>query len=317
MPLSVEPVALDEVMAEALDLIRPLATERSIELCLPDKMDNERHVLADRQRLKQVLLNLLSNAVKYTPVSGRVTVSACSVSNGKMRVVVSDSGPGIAPENLSRLFVAFDRLGAEQSDVQGTGLGLALSQRLIQAMGGTIGVESDLGRGSTFWIELPNTISPLQQVAARQNAARSADTPPAAVTNNRTILYIEDNLSNLTLIQQIIAEQPGIELISAMQGKLGLELARRHAPDLILLDLHLPDMPGWEVLAHLKATDETRNIPTVVLSADATTGQIQRLIAAGAVAYLTKPLDLDQFVDILDQANGHTNGAPKREFAET
>lgn len=310
--LSVEPVQVNDVLAETVDLIRPLAHERNIELCAADRIDSEWHVLGDRQRFKQVLLNLLSNAVKYTPVNGRVVISADLLGEDKIRVVVSDTGPGIAPKNLPRLFTPFDRLGAEQSDVQGTGLGLALSQRLIQAMGGTIGVESELGKGSTFWVELPRTISPSPKVSKSMAGGSSRENiETSCPTSNCTVLYIEDNFSNLKLIEGIVAEQPGVELMTAMQGKLGLDLARRHLPDLILLDLHLPDMPGWEVLAHLKATPATRKIPTIVLSADATARQIDKLLTAGAHAYLTKPLDVDRLITILDDTNRAANRAEK------
>lgn len=308
MRLSVEPVAISDVLAETLDLIRPLATERNIELSAPEKANTELHVLADRQRLKQVLLNLLSNAVKYTPMGGHVAVSADASRNNRMRVVVSDSGPGIAEENLSRLFVPFDRLGAEQSDVQGTGLGLTLSQRLMHAMGGSIGVDSDLGHGSTFWIELNTASSPLLKNPSLRTDTVTGQAEAASAERQCKVLYIEDNLSNLTLIEQIVAEQPGIELVTAMQGKLGLQLARQQTPDLILLDLHLPDMPGWEVLAHLKAMAETRNIPTIILSADATPGQIKRLLASGARAYLTKPLDVDELIGVLKETQYRADG---------
>ncbi len=313
--LSVEPVRVGDVLAETVDLIRPLAHERNIELCAADQVDSEWHVLGDRQRLKQVLLNLLSNAIKYTPMNGRVVISVALLGEDKIRVVVSDTGPGIAPQNLSRLFTPFDRLGAENSEVQGTGLGLALSQRLIQAMHGNIGVDSELGKGSTFWVELPRTICPSEEVSQRQAASSRENIETSGSTSKCTVLYIEDNLSNLTLIERIVAEQPGIELVTAMQGKLGLDLARRHGPDLILLDLHLPDMPGWEVLAHLKATAETRDIPTIVLSADATARQIDRLLCAGAQAYLTKPLDVDRLIEILGETNRAASRAEKAETA--
>jgi PAS domain S-box-containing protein len=309
--LSLEPVRVSDVLAETVDLIRPLAHERNIELCAAAPVDSEWHVLGDRQRFKQVLLNLLSNGVKYTPMNGRVAVSVDLLGQDKIRVVVSDSGPGIAPKNLSRLFTPFDRLGAEQSGVQGTGLGLALSQRLTHAMGGTLGVDSDLGKGSTFWVALPRTNSPSQKISQFKAGGSRQHVETPVPSAKCTVLYIEDNFSNLTLIERIIAEQPGIELVTAMQGKLGLDLARRHEPDLILLDLHLPDMPGWEVLAHLKATAETRDIPTVILSADATARQIDRLLAAGAHTYLTKPLDVDRLINILEEANNGLNRAEK------
>jgi PAS domain S-box-containing protein len=306
MELSVEPVCVGDALAEAIDLMRPLAAERSIELVTPAECEKS-FVLADRQRLKQVLLNLLTNAVKYTPKRGRATISAAPFAEDKYRVVVSDTGPGLPPEKVSRLFTPFDRLGAEQSDVQGTGLGLALSQRLIQAMGGSIGVSSDVGHGSTFWVELPRAASPLPgKVRPSSNGAKARSDGP----DKRTVLYIEDNLSNLALIEQILEEQPDIKLMTAMQGNIGLDLARRHAPDLILLDLHLPDMPGWDVLAQLKASDETRRIPTIVISADATSRQVEKLMAAGAQAYLTKPLDVDQFLHVLEQSASQPNVSP-------
>ena len=301
MPLSVEPVPLRLALAETLDLIRPLAADRRIELSVPDDLEGEWHVLADRQRLKQVLLNLLSNAVKYTPLGGTVAVSAAFSAHERIRLVVSDTGAGIPSEKLARLFTPFDRLGAEHSDVQGTGLGLALSRRLMEAMGGLIGVESDPGHGSTFWIELPSVASPLQRAALAHGDGHIETNKVNSAEDQRTILYVEDNLSNLTLIEQIVAEQPGLKLITAMRGKIGLDLAVRHSPDLILLDLHLPDIPGWEVLAGSRANTRTRDIPIVVISADATRGQIERLLAAGANHYLTKPLDLERFLSVLDQ----------------
>jgi CheY-like chemotaxis protein len=198
------------------------------------------------------------------------------------------------------LFTPFDRLGAEQSNVQGTGLGLALSQRLVQEMGSSIGVDSTVGQGSTFWVELPRTASPLESLASRNRV--SVDRHKQILdADKRTVLYIEDNLSNLTLIEQILETEPQIELMTAMQGKVGLDLARQHLPDLILLDLHLPDLPGWEVLAQLQADATTRAIPIIVISADATTRQIKRILAAGARAYLTKPVDVGEFCRVLDK----------------
>lgn len=310
MQLSVEPVSVAVALAEAIDLMRPMAAERSIDLITPPDIDPSWHVLADRQRLKQVLLNLLTNGVKYTPAKGRVAVSVAPSSADKYRIVVSDTGAGISPDKLSRVFTPFDRLGAEQSEVQGTGLGLALSRRLIDSMGGSIGLTSDLGHGSTFWIELPQSPSPLQTVGIR---ARKTEPrlPLTTATDKRRILYIEDNLSNLTLIEQILEEHPEVELMTAMQGNIGLELARRHEPDLILLDLHLPDIPGWDVLAKLKESERTSDIPAVVISADATARQIERLLALGARGYLTKPLNVDQFLRVLADSRSAPNQAPE------
>ncbi|MEY2585409.1 MAG: hypothetical protein QOD80_1435, partial [Verrucomicrobiota bacterium] len=274
-----------------------LAADRGMELVIDEDLDNDLHLLADRQRLKQVLLNLLTNAVKYTAVGGRVRVSVERPRSTITRLVVTDTGAGIATEKLARLFTPFDRLGVEQSGVEGTGLGLALCQRLMHAMGGEIGVESVVGKGSAFWIELPAVDSPLNALPKRRDAVKD----DAVAAEGGKILYIEDNLSNLTLVEQMLAEQPHIELLTAMQGGLGLDLARKHLPDLILLDLHLPDLRGYEVLARLRQDERTRHIPVVVISADATARQIQRLMAAGARNYLTKPLDIGEFFRIIDE----------------
>jgi PAS domain S-box-containing protein len=299
LQLSLEPVCVEEAISEALDLMRPLAAERSIGVAPTSPLDKATYVLADRQRLKQVLLNLLSNAVKYTSRRGSVTVSFNDSGNGATRILVRDTGAGIPVEKLARLFTPFDRLGAEQSTVEGTGLGLALCQRLTQAMQGSIGVNSTLGTGSTFWLELPHAESPLQTLAAQRSSSAAEQSPNE---ESRRILYIEDNFSNVTLVEQMLAERPALELMTAMQGRVGLELARKHAPDLVLLDLHLPDMPGWQVLAQLKADHSTRDIPVVVISADATAPQIKRLLSAGARAYLTKPLDIGEFFRVMDEA---------------
>jgi CheY-like chemotaxis protein/anti-sigma regulatory factor (Ser/Thr protein kinase) len=299
LQLSVEPVCLEEAISEALDLMRPLAAERTITLAANCSLDTASYVLADRQRLKQVLLNLLSNAVKYTAVQGSVTVSFAGSDHDLTRISVRDTGAGIPVEKLARLFTPFDRLGAEQSAVEGTGLGLALCQRLVHAMRGSIGVNSTLGNGSTFWLDLPQSKSPLQALAD----TRSGSPSEAQIDEeSRRVLYIEDNFSNVTLVDQMLAERPALELMTAMQGRVGLELARQHAPDLILLDLHLPDMPGWQVLAQLKADHLTREIPVVVISADATAPQIKRLLSSGARAYLTKPLDIGEFFRVIDEA---------------
>ncbi|HEX4630250.1 MAG TPA: PAS domain S-box protein [Chthoniobacterales bacterium] len=299
LQLSVEPVCVEEAIGEALDLMRPLAAERSISLSTDASLENTTYVLADRQRLKQVLLNLLSNAVKYSAIEGSVTVSFGESGSRFTRLSVQDTGAGIPVDKLARLFTPFDRLGAEQSTVEGTGLGLALCQRLVQAMHGTIGVTSTLGNGSMFWLDLPRAQSPLKRLPAGLTGSAPAE---PANEDLRRILYIEDNFSNVTLVDQMLAERPTLELMTAMQGRVGLELARQHSPDLILLDLHLPDLPGWQVLAQLKADHLTREIPVVVISADATPPQIKRLLSAGARAYLTKPLDIPEFFRVIDEA---------------
>jgi len=297
--LSPEPTSVDEVLRETLELVRPLANERGIGLS-EETRDPHLFVLADRQRLRQVLLNLLTNAVKYNRDSGSVTVSCQPSDNGTLRLSVSDTGPGIDPAKVARLFTPFDRLGAEQTSVEGTGLGLTLSKRLIEAMGGSIGVESTVGTGSTFWIELPLTESSLQR-EDRVSSGIDAGPPPSV---ERVVLYIEDNLDSAQLMERIFSRWPSVRLMSAMQGRLGLELARQHKPDLILLDLHLPDIPGVEVLERLRSDPATKFIPVIVTSADATPGQIVRLQAAGADDYVTKPLDIPKFTQAVRERLG-------------
>ncbi len=300
--LSLEPVSVVDTLTETLELIRPLAAERGITLHAPggDHPLALEHVMADRQRFKQVLLNLLSNAVKYNQTGGGVHVELHETPTGRLRVSVRDTGMGVPEDMLKRLFVAFDRLGREHSEIQGTGLGLALSKRLIEAMQGVIGVESVVGEGTTFWMEMPRAESQLGR-ATRLGLIRGRPGALEPMAGQHTVLYIEDNLSNLTLIEHLLAERPEIKLITSMQGRLGLDLARQHRPDLILLDLHLPDLPGWDVLAELQAEGSTSAIPVVVVSADATPRQIERLMKAGARAYLTKPLEVEQFHRILRQ----------------
>ena len=297
LSLSPEPVQVGEVMQETLQMVQALAAERGIHFENSINADSC-HVMADRQRLKQVLLNLLSNAVKYNREGGLVRLS-CGPAGNRVRIEVSDTGPGIPEAGLEKLFVPFERLGAEASGVEGSGIGLSICQRLVGLMKGTIGVQSTLGQGSTFWVELPQAEDPVASFE-RGEAARpimEAATPKAP----RTVLYIEDNLSNLKLIERILARRPQIHLLAAMQGRRGLEMAHAERPDLILLDLHLPDMAGDEVLLHLRAEAETRDIPIVMLSADATPNQIERLREAGAREYLTKPLDVRRFMRVVEE----------------
>ena len=254
------------------------------------------YVSADRQRTQQILLNLLSNAIKYNAPGGLVTLSSAVVSD-KMRIYVADTGSGIAKDYLSKLFQPFERLGAVQTGVEGTGLGLALSKGLAEAMGGTIGVMSEVGKGSTFWLELSLVEGP----KALDGDAGFSALQSLHVDSNRTVLYVEDNLSNVRLMEDIFAIRPGIKLVTAMQGQLGLDLAREHRPDLIFLDLHLPDLAGDQVLAGLRSDPRTRTIPVVMISADTTPRQVKRLLDAGAQDYLTKPIDVKKLFAVLDE----------------
>jgi signal transduction histidine kinase/CheY-like chemotaxis protein len=293
--ISLEPVETGDVINSALDLVRPLAAGRGISLATAVVWQG--HVMADRQRLQQVLLNLLSNAVKYNRPEGAVTVSCDVASADRCRLSVADSGPGIAPERMPRLFTPFDRLDVPDEAVEGTGLGLALSKGLVELMGGTLRAESTLGVGSTFSVELPVATAPFRESRVPEASASVADAAGAT----GSVLYIEDNPANLRLVERIVTRRPGVRLLSAVQGRRGLELARAHRPDAIVLDLHLPDIGGQEVLAALKADPGTREIPVVILSADATPSRSARLLREGAHAYLTKPLSVAEFLGVLDE----------------
>jgi signal transduction histidine kinase/ActR/RegA family two-component response regulator len=297
LPLSLEPVAVADVVAEAVSLIRPLADQHQVLLVSPP-VSCQVHVMGDRQRLKQILLNLLSNAVKYNRQGGRVELECGPAGDDRMRIQVADTGPGIAPEAIDQLFVPFERLGSEQTGVEGAGLGLPLSRRLAEAMGGTLEVATTIGQGSRFFVELPQAEGPVQR-AERQQELEEPAQPDPEPTSELTVLYIEDNLSNLQLVERVLSRRPGVRLISAMRPQLGLELAAEHDPDLILLDLHLPDMPGQEVFRRLQAEPRTAQVPVVVLSADARPSLIDELLAQGVRAFMTKPLDVKELLELL------------------
>ena len=303
LSLSPEPVSVSDAVADTLILMRPVAQQREIDLRPPLEDEDRRvHVLADRQRLQQILLNLIANAIKYNQQHGQVTVSVEQRGTGRCRIVVSDTGPGIPPDMLPRLFVPFDRLGAETTGVEGTGVGLALSRRLAEAMGGTLEADSVYGHGSRFWIELPLTEGPVERYerlhGVDHEPPSAGETEPSA---RNKVLYIEDNLSNMRLIERVLERRDDVELLPAMQGRIGLSLAKEHVPAIILLDLHLPDISGEQVLEELRSDPATATIPVVILSADATPHQIERLLAAGATAYLTKPLDVRQLLAVLSR----------------
>jgi hypothetical protein len=215
---------------------------------------------------------------------------------------VTDSGVGLSPDKLARLFNPFDRLGAEQTRVEGTGLGLALSKRMIEHMGGTLGVESVPGTGSTFWIELPRVEPPAEAEEHAVSDDRHVPAEPDSPLGKRVLLYIEDNPANIRLVTRILARRPEIELLCAESGAIGLAMAREHRPDLILLDLHLPDSHGEKVLAELRHQSPTAEIPVVMLTADAQPGKREQLLAAGARAFVTKPLEVRALLRVIDQS---------------
>jgi PAS domain S-box-containing protein len=304
LSLSLEPVQLSSIIPEMTDVVKLQAAERHIRISFVDSADNLLFVKSDRQRLKQVLLNLLNNAIKYNHDSGSIWIKvALQPDAGKeqkmVRISVIDTGIGISKEFIPKLFTPFERIGADKTSTEGTGLGLSVVKKLMEAMNGNFGIESISGEGSTFWIELPHIESQLE------SAVKSGNLPGngAQITGKTgTILYIEDNLSNIELVEQILSSQRiDIELLTEIHGKKTVQLAIKHQPDLILLDLNLPDIHGSVVLEQLQAQEKTKGIPVVVISADAMPQQLNKLLNAGAKNYLTKPLDIPEFLRMIEE----------------
>jgi signal transduction histidine kinase/CheY-like chemotaxis protein len=298
--LSLEPVDLAEIMADCQAMIEPLGLQRNLMMTFPK--DPRFILLADRTRLKQILLNLLSNAVKYNRDSGILSV-ACTPGEGRrVRISIHDSGLGLDDEKLNSLFQPFNRLGQESGPEEGTGIGLVVTKRLVELMRGTIGATSTVGVGSVFWIELQgiDPVSRTDGTAGIEPPPQRAPLPQRAGMS--TLLYIEDNPANLRLIEEIIQLIPGLRLLSAPDAHLGLQLARAHLPDLILMDLHLPGMGGLEALKVLRADPATAAIPVIAVTASAMPRDIEAGIESGFVSYVTKPIDIDQFTHAINSA---------------
>jgi PAS domain S-box-containing protein len=300
LSLSLEPVDLGDVVAESLDLVRPAAATHGISLRTPNRFHGGA-VVADRQRLKQILVNLLSNAVKYNRDGGEVVVDWAAepaaatepgADHGWLRLSVKDTGHGIPGDRLDDVFTPFDRLGAEGTGIEGTGVGLSLTKTLVQALGGRIGLTSELGTGSTFWVDLP---------AAALPEARPVEAE-AAPELSRTVLYIEDNPSNITLVRRVLARRPHVRLVVVQDGAEAVEAAHDLLPDMVLLDLHLPGMHGGGILTALRGSDDARmrKVPIVVVTADLTVGNERRMIEAGATMFLPKPIDVHRLLAVVD-----------------
>ncbi len=310
LTISTEPVEISGIIKETIEIVLPLARENQITFELESSITKKLFIKADHQRLKQVLLNLINNAVKYNLKGGSVKIGS-RIQNIELklgqpaniiRISITDTGKGIAQEYNEKLFNPFERIGAEQTETEGTGLGLTISKKLIEAMSGKIGFESEIGKGSTFWIELPHTESQMD----RYDRINESIIPEPEIGHSKgTILYIEDNLSNLQLVEQILeTHRPEIKLITNMYGRNAVQFAIDYKPDLIMLDLDLPDIHGSEVLKLLQGEPKTTVIPVVILSADAMTKQINQLMEAGAKDYLIKPIDVVKFLKVVDAIVG-------------
>ena len=295
-------VDLNELLHDCLDMVERLSETRRVTCTIKRAHCGQTSLWCDEQRVRQILLNLLSNAIKYNHEGGQVVISTKETAAGKLRIHVTDTGPGISPEGIARLFVPFERLEQQYGEVEGTGLGLVVSKRITEAMGSVLGVESVVGRGTTFWIDVPLATSQAVPAAATPNS----ENPPGAipqVLSPATLLYIEDNLSNLQLVQMLLSRQrPHWRLLSARDGAQGLAQARRYGPDVVLLDLQLPGMRGEEILDCLRRDPVTSRIPVIVLSADATMHTREQLLGRGADGYVSKPLHVEPFLETLDLA---------------
>jgi signal transduction histidine kinase/AmiR/NasT family two-component response regulator len=300
LTLSREPISLNRMLLECQAMIEPQAQRRGIGMKFP-RFDTRRFVLADITRVKQVLINLLFNAIKYNKPGGTVVVDCAAVPPNSIRISVSDTGEGLPPEKLAQLFQPFNRLGKEAGIEEGTGIGLVVAKRLIELMGGIIGVDSTVGKGTTFWIEL-NLCDPPQ--LADGGAESATFFRPSAKTGAplRTLLYIEDNPANLQLVEELITRRPDLRLLSAADGNLGIELAREFMPGVILMDINLPGINGIDVMKILRADPATAHIPIVAISANVIPSDIKKGLDAGFFRYLTKPIVVNEFMDALSVA---------------
>ena len=305
-----EAVSLSDLVAESILLVSPLAQKRGIDISLfrknveikiEDLSKLSVTVQADRTRLKQVLLNLLSNGIKYNSVNGKLIVKCNRTDSNGFRIAITDTGSGLTPEQQSNLFNAFDRLGAEGSGIEGTGIGLVISKNLVELMGGSIGLESNFGVGSTFWIEFPLSFVSDDDNVKNINAhgASEADILANSVYKH-SVLYVEDNPANLRLVKRILTSRPDVYMWSAHEPLLGLELAAEHNPNLILLDINLPGMDGFEVLKRLRAKKDTCDTPIVAISANAMLKDVEKGLAAGFDDYITKPIDVKALLKVVD-----------------
>jgi CheY-like chemotaxis protein len=298
LSLSMEAISLPEVLHDCQAMMDPLAQRSGIRLIFPEA-DSHYFVSADRTRIKQVLINLLSNAIKYNRAGGSVEVTCSVITEERMHIDVRDTGDGLSPEKLAQLFEPFNRLGQEAGAEEGTGIGLVVSKRLIELMGGEIGAQSKTGTGSVFWIELNLAAEPQLALDTDEAFELLADRLPGS-SALRTLLYVEDNRANMQLVEQLIARRPDMRLLSAGDGIRGITLARIHQPDVILMDINLPGISGIQALKILREDPVTAHIPVLALSANAMPRDIEKGMAAGFFRYLTKPIKVNEFMEALD-----------------
>jgi PAS domain S-box-containing protein len=303
--LSQESMSMTDVLQDCKGMIEPQATKRGIAMTFP-KFDNVIYVHADRTRVKQVIINLLSNAIKYNGSGGSVIVQCVVSGKDRVRISVKDTGAGLSADQLAQLFQPFNRLGQQDSVEEGTGIGLVVTKRLVELMGGVIGVESAVGVGTVFWVEFAASPPP---AFAREHidevALESQPVPVRDLGDQPTLLYVEDNPANLALVEELIARRGDLKLLTAIDGHLGIELARAYLPDVILMDINLPGISGYGALKLLRDDPATARIPVLALSANAVPRDIEKGMEAGFFRYLTKPIQVREFMDALDVALRH------------
>lgn len=296
--MSMEDVNLQTLLEDVITYVTPMAQKQEVEIILQNP-DKEYFVKADVTRLKQVMINLLTNAVKYNKPGGTVTLDSSQADDSSILVNVTDDGPGIPQNKIAKVFTPFDRLGAETSSIQGTGIGLTITKRLVELMNGRIEVTSEWKKGSCFSVHLPLTKSCQEIIAGASTGDGGQETP--VPKGEFTILYIEDNPANRQLVLFILARRPNFKLVMAENGEEGIDMACRIQPDIILMDISLPDMSGYDALAHLHTLPETHHIPVVALSANALPFDIKKGMKAGFTNYLTKPVNVNELFQTLDK----------------
>ena len=314
LSLSLEPMSLDEVLGDCQAMIEPQAQVGGIQVIFP-QWTSPVYINADRTRVKQVFINLLSNAIKYNRVGGRVVVHSRVGAAGRIRISFEDTGEGLSADKLAQLFQPFNRLGQEDGIEEGTGIGLVVSKRLVELMGGEIGAQSTVGVGSVFWVELDAAFAPSLLSSA---AEAPAFVPAVALANaqRRSLLCVEDNPANLMLVEKLMARRPDIRLLTARDGARGIEIARAERPDVILMDINLPGISGIQAMAMLAQFPDTRLIPVIALSANAMPRDIERGLEAGFFRYLTKPIRVTEFMDTLDTALAFAKSAKATDVAD-